>query len=102
MGAPQARLSELAEALVDRGWDVEVLTALPNYPTGRVAPGYAPFRTAVETVGRIRTVRVPLYASKHGFARRMATYLSFAGSAAVHGPRLCTRPDVLFVESPPI
>jgi hypothetical protein len=36
MGAPQARLSELGERLIDLGWQVEALTALPNYPTGRV------------------------------------------------------------------
>ena len=40
MGAPQARLSELAERLIDLDWQVEVLTALPNYPTGKVFDGY--------------------------------------------------------------
>jgi hypothetical protein len=41
MGAPQARLSELGEQLIELGWEVEALTALPNYPTGRVFPPYA-------------------------------------------------------------
>lgn len=102
MGAPQARLSELGERLIDLGWEVEALTALPNYPTGRVFPGYPGRRPAVETVGRVRTVRVPLLPSQKGFARRLACYFSFAASAAWHGPRLCARPDVLFVESPPL
>lgn len=101
MGAPQARLSELGERLIDLGWEVEALTALPNYPTGRVFRGY-PRKAMAETVGRIRAVRVPLLPSQKGFARRLACYFSFAGSAAVHGPRLCARPDVLFVESPPL
>jgi glycosyltransferase involved in cell wall biosynthesis len=101
MGAPQARLSELGERLIDLGWEVEALTALPNYPTGRVFPGY-PHKAMADTVGRIRTVRVPLLPSQEGFARRLACYFSFAGSAAFHGPRLCARPDVLFVESPPL
>lgn len=101
MGAPQARLSELGERLIDLGWEVEALTALPNYPTGRVFPGY-PRKAMVETVGRIRTVRVPLLPSQGRIARRLVCYFSFAGSAALHGPRLCTRPDVLFVESPPL
>jgi glycosyltransferase involved in cell wall biosynthesis len=102
MGAPQARLSELGERLIDLGWEVEALTALPNYPAGRVHPGYPTRRPAVETVGRIRTVRVPLLPSQKGFVKRLACYFSFAGSAAWHGPRLCVRPDVLFVESPPL
>jgi glycosyltransferase involved in cell wall biosynthesis len=102
MGAPQARLSELGERLLDLGWEVETLTALPNYPTGRVFPGYPRRRPVVETVGRIRTARVPLLPSQKGIARRLACYLSFAGSAAFHGPRLCARPDVLLFESPPL
>ncbi|HEX3127352.1 MAG TPA: glycosyltransferase family 4 protein [Thermoanaerobaculia bacterium] len=102
MGAPQARLSELGERLIDLGWEVEALTALPNYPAGRVYPGYPRRRPAVETVGRIRTVRVPLLPSQKGFVKRLACYFSFAASAAWHGPRLSARPDVLFVESPPL
>jgi colanic acid biosynthesis glycosyl transferase WcaI len=102
MGAPQARLSELGERLIDLGWEVEALTALPNYPAGRVYPGYPRRRPTTESVGRIRTVRVPLLPSQKGFVKRLACYFSFAASAAWHGPRLCARPDVLFVESPPL
>jgi glycosyltransferase involved in cell wall biosynthesis len=102
MGAPQVRLSELGERLIDLGWQVEALTALPNYPAGRVYPGYPRRRPAVENVGRIRTVRVPLLPSQKGFVKRLTCYFSFAASAAWHGQRLCTRPDVLFVESPPL
>ena len=102
MGAPQARLSELGERLIDRGWQVEALTALPNYPTGKVFPGYDPKRPVVERVGRIRTIRVPLVPSKSGFVKRLGAYFSFIGSAMAHGPRLCERPDVILVESPPL
>jgi glycosyltransferase involved in cell wall biosynthesis len=102
MGAPQGRLSELGARLASLGWEVEALTALPNYPTGRVFEGYSPLRPVVEDVQGIRTVRVPLLPSKSGFAKRMATYLTFAASAAAWGPALCHRPDVLFVESPPL
>lgn len=102
MGAPQARLSELGERLATLGWSVEALTALPNYPTGRIYDGYSPFRTRVEQVGSIRTVRVPLYPSRRGFVKRLGTYFSFAGSAIANAPRLCTRPDLLLVESPPL
>lgn len=102
MGAPQGRLSELGERLIDLGWEVEALTALPNYPTGSIFPGYSPFEHRIETIGRIRAVRVPLFASKHGFAKRMASYFSFVAAACALGPRLCNRPDLIFVESPPL
>lgn len=102
MGAPQARLSELGERLLDLGWDVDVLTALPNYPAGKVRDGYAPWKPVVEQVGRLRTARVPLVPSQQGFARRLGCYFSFAGSAVALGPSLCPKPDLLFVESPPL
>jgi glycosyltransferase involved in cell wall biosynthesis len=102
MGAPQARLSELGEQLIDLGWSVECLTALPNYPTGQVFPAYHPRKPVVENVGRIRAVRVPLNPAKSGFVRRLQCYFSFVRSASRLGPRLCNRPDLLFVESPPL
>jgi glycosyltransferase involved in cell wall biosynthesis len=102
MGAPQARLSELGERLIDLGWQVEALTALPNYPTGKVFDAYHSRRPVVEQIGRIRTVRVPLYTAKTGFTKRLRSYLSFAASASRFGPRLCAKPDLIFVESPPL
>ena len=102
MGAPQARISELGERLIDFGWEVEVLTALPNYPTGRIYKGYDPLKCRVEHVGRIRTVRVPIFPSKNGFVRRLASYFSFVVSSVALGKRLCHPPDILMVESPPI
>jgi glycosyltransferase involved in cell wall biosynthesis len=102
MGAPQARLSELGERLLDLGWEVDVLTALPNYPEGKVRAGYASWKPVVETVGRLRTARVPLVPSQQGFAKRLGSYFSFAAAASALGPSLLPRPDVLFVESPPL
>lgn len=102
MGAPQVRLYELGEALAGRGWEVEVLTALPNYPTGRVFAGYRGWRPRVERLGRLRVARVPLWPAKSGIPARLACYLSFALSAAFHGRRLAARPDLVFAESPPL
>lgn len=102
MGAPQVRLSELGERLVDAGWEVEALTALPNYPTGKIFADYDPRLPVVEQIGRLRTVRVPLYTSQTGFTRRLRSYFSFVAAAKRYGPRLCQRPDLLFVESPPL
>ena len=101
-GRLQARLSELGERLVDAGWDVEVLTALPNYPTGKIFSQYDPRAAVVEQIGRMRTIRVPLYTAKTGFIKRLRCYFSFVASARRYGPRLCLRPDLLWVESPPL
>lgn len=102
MGAPQARLSELGERLIDRGWEVEALTALPNYPTGKIFAEYDATQPCTEQVGRIRTTRVPLFTAKQGFLKRLRCYFSFVRGAKKYGPKLCTPPDLIFVESPPL
>lgn len=101
MGAPQVRLAELAALLAARGWRIDVLTALPNYPSGRVFPGYPRWRSRRETVDGVEVLRVPLLASKVGMLRRVVTYLSFVVSAVVHGWRQPPA-DVVLVESPPL
>ncbi|CAN5272934.1 glycosyltransferase family 4 protein [soil metagenome] len=65
-------------------------------------PGYDPLTPRIETIGRIRTVRVPIYPSKSGFTKRLASYFSFVAAASLWGPKLCTAPDLIFVESPPL
>ena len=102
LGAPQARLSELGARLARRGWEVEVLTALPNYPTGRVFEGYPRRKPVVETVAGLRTIRVPLLPAKRGFLRRLLCYFSFVAAAAWWGPKRGARPDAIWVESPPL
>jgi len=102
MGAPQGRLSELGEQLIHLGWDVECLTALPNYPTGQVFPGYDPRLPVVERIGQIRTFRVPLRPAQSGFVRRLRCYFSFAQAAGRLGRRLVRKPDLMLVESPPL
>jgi colanic acid biosynthesis glycosyl transferase WcaI len=102
IGAPQIRLSSLAKELVRYGIEVEVLTAMPNYPAGRVFPGYGGRLAMRETVAGIPVRRVWVYAATGKSAlMRLANYLSFTLAALVAA--LCgPRPDVMFVESQPL
>jgi len=102
IGAAQTRLIELAQELSNLGWDVEVLTALPNYPTGRVFNGYNPAKPVRESIGPVSVLRVPLRPAQKGFINRLICYCSFVVSAIRWGKKLCMKPDILFVESPPI
>jgi glycosyltransferase involved in cell wall biosynthesis len=102
IGAAQTRLFELSQELSSLGWDVEVLTALPNYPTGRIFNGYNPSKPGQEVIGRLSVVRVPLRPAQKGFINRLICYYSFVMSAIWWGKKLCRKPDVLFVESPPL
>jgi glycosyltransferase involved in cell wall biosynthesis len=102
IGAAQTRLFELGQELCGLGWKVEVLTALPNYPTGRIFEGYDPGNPVKEALGKLSVVRVPLRPAQSGFIDRLRCYFSFVRSAIHWGPKLCVKPDVLFVESPPL
>lgn len=102
VGAPQARLSELARRMTEQGVKVIVVTGMPNYPTGKIFDAYRGRWWMHEEIGGItvhRTWVIP--APNRGFLRRIVNHLSFAVSslsAIEHlGPV-----DVIFVESPPL
>lgn len=88
----------LAKALRDRGHHVEVLTGFPNYPGGRVYPGYRVRVWQRESMDGIRINRVALYPSHNRSGiQRILNYSSFGASASVVGPWLVKRPDVVYV-----
>ena len=89
--------------LAARGHDVQVLTGFPNYPGGKLYPGYRIRPWVREEMEGIKVLRVALYPShdKSG-SRRVLNYLSFAVSAAVIGSALIRKPDVMYVYHPPM
>jgi colanic acid biosynthesis glycosyl transferase WcaI len=100
---PQKLLADLAQTLRALGHDVEVLTGFPNYPSGRLYPGYRVKFWQREVLDGVPLIRVPLYPdhSRSG-VKRAINYLSFALAAAVIGPWLVRRPEAIFVLHPPL
>lgn len=91
-----------AKSLAERGHDVQVLTGFPNYPEGKLYPGYRIRPFLKEFMEGISVVRVPLYPSHDSSTlRRVANYVSFAISAALTRPMLLDKPDVIYVYHPP-
>lgn len=102
IGAPQRRLSSLARYFVRAGHDVQVLTAMPNYPRGRVYDGYGGL-VWHEQLDGVRVTRTFIYPTQRtDFAHRLANYFSFVASSAAVGTVSLDRPDFLMVESPPL
>lgn len=83
-GAAQVRLGAIVADLVRRGLDVDVVTALPNYPTGRIFDGWPrrPLTVADERGAAVH--RVWVYAAMGSGIRRMLNYASF-GAMSVLG-----------------
>jgi glycosyltransferase involved in cell wall biosynthesis len=96
------RITDLALGLKERGHRVTVLTGMPNYPGGRLFPGYGPLGPMTETHEEIEVKRVPLVPRFSGRGWQLAlNYLSFALSASVLGPLRCRgRFDLIFVFEP--
>ena len=101
VGAPQIRLSAFARELKRLGHEVEVVTGLPNHPTGRIFPEYrGKFYVREEWEG-IPVHRVWLYPSTGAGLKRMLNYFSFT-LTSLWGLLKAQQPDYIFVESPPL
>ena len=102
IGAPQGRISGLAAAFLRAGHSVTVLTAMPNYPSGRIHAGYGGLvnREVRDGVQVIRTFVYPT--QRADFLHRLTSYFSFVFSSGLLGMFLLDRPDYLVVESPPL
>ncbi len=101
--APAIRISETAQCLVKRGYQVTVLTTFPNFPTGIVPPEYRSHTIRREVCDGVNIVRVWSYITPNrGFLRRILAQLSFGCLAPLLGWRDIGHPDVIIVESPPL
>jgi lipopolysaccharide/colanic/teichoic acid biosynthesis glycosyltransferase len=90
-----------AKELQRLGHEVEVLTGFPNYPGGKVYPGYRLRIAQREIIEGVSVLRVPLYPSHDGSAvARTWNYISFALSATI-GIFGVQRPDIAYVYHPP-
>jgi len=99
---PSLKGLTFAKQLATRGNTVEILTGFPNYPGGKLYPGYHLRPWKIEWMDGFRVCRVPLYPSHDRSAiRRVGNYVSFAVASAILGPALVHRPDVIYVYHPP-
>ena len=100
VNAPANRLADHVRVWVEDEHGVEILTAVPNFPEGRVYPSYAN-RLTIEAYHGARVTRVPVFASPNrGTMRRTLSYLSFMVSAILYRRRIRSRPDVVVATSP--
>lgn len=101
-GAPSVRYAAITRTLRSLGIDVDVLTAVPSYPTGVVREGYSAWRPVVERHDGMRIQRLPTlpYGGRNRWLR-MLNHASLAVSALA-GVAVTARPDLVLVESPPL
>ena len=92
-----------ARELMRQGCEVEVVTGFPNYPGGKLYPGYRVRAIQREEIDGVRITRVPLYPSHDSSAiRRIANYLSFSASLLFYTLFGARRADVIYAYHPPL
>jgi glycosyltransferase involved in cell wall biosynthesis len=102
-GAPQNRLSALANYLSKQEIDVEILTALPNYPIGKVYDGYSKLFYSNEIIEDIQVHRGWIYTtSEKGVIKRLLNYFSFVFTSLWLALFKLKKFDYVFCESPPL
>ncbi|MDO9085177.1 MAG: glycosyltransferase family 4 protein [Anaerolineaceae bacterium] len=94
---PVARPHDLAISLVQSGHHVSVITAFPNYPNGKIYPGYRIGSAKWEDIDGVKVLRIPhlVDRSKSAF-KRILSYLSFSLSAVLYSLLRMEKPDVLW------
>lgn len=92
-----------AKELQRAGHEVEVVTGFPNYPGGKLYPGYRVRWLQREMIDGVPVNRIPLYPSHDSSAfRRALNYLSFAVSACTFAVFGAKKADVIYAYDPPM
>ena len=99
VNAPATRTFEHCVEWVKHGAEVTVITCAPNFPKGKVYPGYKNKLIQKEIIEGIDVIRVWSYiAANEGFLKRTIDYVSFSISAFIGG--LFVKTDLIIATSP--
>ena len=73
----QFRINDICTEWVKRGYEVTVITGIPNYPEGRYYKGYGIFKKKTETYNGVKVVRIPLIPRGKNSIMLALNYVSF-------------------------
>jgi glycosyltransferase involved in cell wall biosynthesis len=94
------KVNDIAFELNKLGYDVSVITAIPDYPQGRFYPGYSLFKRCKETINGVKIFHLPIIPrGKGGKVMLILNYLSFFVSSLIFTffHSLYNRYDAVFV-----
>lgn len=91
------RIADICEELVRRGHEVTVITGTPNYPEGRIYPGYENGKKSQELLNGVRVYRCRIHPRKTGALHRLWNYYSFVYQSLKHIKKTDDAFDVVFI-----
>ncbi|MCQ9210471.1 glycosyltransferase family 4 protein [Granulicatella seriolae] len=80
----QFRIHDICEELVRRGYEVTVVTGIPNYPIGSFFEGYGLFNRRREMINGVQVVRLPIVPRGKRTIQLMFNYFSYIVSAGIY------------------
>ena len=95
-------INAVAKSLVEKGVEVEVLTCKPNYPSGKIFPGYRAWDCPQESHQGVLIHRIPFLPRGNSGWRLALNYLSFVVSGLLFAPWMLRKKkyDVIFIYAP--
>lgn len=91
------RISDICEALVEKGHQVTVLTGLPNYPEGKIFDHYRFGKNRKEMINGVNIIRSFEIGRGNNKVSLFLNYFSFALSASVKALFMKEKFDAVFV-----
>lgn len=97
--------NDIAFELIKRGYKVDALVGIPNYPEGKYYKGYGIFKKRVETINGVRVYRAFQTprggnASRLGLSINYLTYAFFASIWAIFFSVFKKKYDIIIVHQP--
>lgn len=93
----QFRINDICTEWVKRGYNVSVITGIPNYPQGKYYDGYGLIKKRKETYNGIQIIRIPLIPRGRNSIMLVLNYLSFVISGFVWNMFTRIKADYVFI-----
>lgn len=93
----QFRVNDICEEWVKKGYEVTVLTGIPNYPVGKFYKGFGFFKKRNEVHKGINIIRIPIIPRGKNSLMLALNYFSFVVSGFIWGLFTRLKPDRVFI-----
>lgn len=93
----QFRINDICKEWIARGYNVTVLTGIPNYPQGKYYKGYGIRKNRTEIWNGIKIIRIPLIPRGKTKIGLILNYLSFPVSGYFWSKLTKEKADIIFM-----